>query len=365
MGVQKGNWKMNILKKIKKNWLTFWMISALLTFSLVGAYVAYSAYMGNSELKRLVSTKSISDVVFSSNVMKSPAAAKNIHATVTSDEYEYPVTVCNFEQMSPANYAKEQIVYNLTAELVKLVGDEYKPVTEVILREDGVTPKVFSIKKTGDNNTVVSKTEFNLNSSENGFKIVYKDEILPGTSSVTDTFTIVFDREELSKENSEYFIKITATPVNNTAVSGTISEIGAWVSVCKGKDYSAGWKGSLIETDNKDYDAYNMQVYGSGAGTIEIRWDSRFFSISDMFLLDELNKYENESGIEVKGENAVLDYKENWKKVILKVDSYTQNKYDIQFFKTQEHTFTEADPVSNYIEAGEYKEKIQQETENV
>lgn len=356
---------MNILKKIKKHWLTFWMISALLTFSLVGAYVAYSAYMGNSELKRLVSTKSISDVVFSSNVMKSPPAAKNIHVTVTSDEYEYPVTVCNFEQMSPANYAKEQIVYTLTAELVKLVGDEYIPVTEVLLREDGITPKIFKIKKTGDNNTSVSGTLYDLNNLENGFKMVYEDEILPGTSSVTDTFTIVFDREELSKVSSEYFIKITATPVKNTAVSGTISEIGAWVSVSKGKDYSAGWKGSLIETDNEDYDAYNMQVYGSGAGTIEIRWNSSYFSISDMFLMDESNKFENKSGTEVTGQDAVLDYKDNWKKVILKVDSYTQNKYDIQFFKTQEHTFTEADPVSKYIEAGDYKEEIQQETEGV
>lgn len=351
---------MKILKRIRKHWITYWMISAFLLFFLVGAYGVYSAYMGNSELKRMVSTKSVTDIVFSSNVMKAPPAAKNLHANDTSREYEYPVTVCNFEQMSPANYAKEQIMYNLTAELVRYDGTSYMPVTEELLREDGVTKKVFQIKKTGDDNTSVSETIYDLNSSTNSFKAIYTNEILPGTSSMTDTFTLVFDREELNQENSEYFIQITATPAENTAISGTVSEIRAWISASKGKDYGAGWTGSLIETDHEDYDAYNMQVYGSGTGTIEIRWNSSYFTISDIFLMDDSNKFEDDNGNDLTGDAAILDDSvQGWKKVILRVNSYEQNKYDIQFFKVQAHTYTADDPVSNYIDAGGYKETAQ------
>ena len=39
------------------------------------------------------------------------------------------------------------------------------------------------------------------------------------------------------------------------------------------------------------------------------------------------------------------------------IDCLKENKYDIQFFKKQSHTFSASDPVSAYIKEGEYKEK--------
>ncbi len=332
------------------------MITAVLIFSVFSGIYIYSAYMGNSNMKRSISTRSISDIVFSSNVMKAPAQARNLHESNSADEYEYPVTVCNFEQMSPATHAKETINYKLTAELVKYNGTDYVPVTSTVYREDGTTPKVFKIRQTADDNTALSgTTEYDLNSGT--FKVIYENQSLSDLISATDTFTLVFDREEMKKDSTDYFIQITAEPTNTTAVSGTITRLQAQISVSKGKDYGSRWRAVLTEPDDADYDAYNVQVSGSGAGTIEIMWKTEYFNISDMFLMDTANTFKDSTGAAVTGDDAIITAGE-WSKVILEVDSYTkENKYDIQFFKNQSHTFSASDPVSAYIKEGEYKEK--------
>jgi len=256
---------MKIIQQIHKHWITFWMVTAIMSFIAIGSFWGYSAYMGNSDMKRTISTKSISDIVFSSNIMKAPAQPKNLHESVSSDEYKYPVTVCNFEQMSPATHAKEKIYYDLTARLVKYDGNNYIPVTEKLYRQDDETLKIFQIQKTGDNNAAESGTIKNLNGGglhENEFSAEFKNESLPEDGSYTDTFTLIFDREEMTKDQTDYYIEVTATPAANTVVSGTVREIKAWVSVSKGKDYGSKWEAVLIETDNRDYDAYNMQVTG-------------------------------------------------------------------------------------------------------
>ncbi|WP_303799878.1 hypothetical protein [Ruminococcus flavefaciens] len=287
--------------------------------------------------------------------MKAPAQARNLHESNSAAEYEYPVTVCNFEQMSPATHAKEIINYELTAELVRYDGTAYVPVTSTVYREDGTTPKVFKIRQTADNNTLLSGAEYDLNSGT--FQAIYENQTLPDSISATDTFTLVFDREEMKKDSTDYFIQITATPTNTTAVSGTITRLQAQISVSKGKDYGSRWRAVLTEPDDADYDAYNVQVSGSGAGTIEIMWKTEYFNISDMFLMDTANTFRDSTGAAVTGDSAIITVGE-WSKVILEVDSYTkENKYDIQFFKKQSHTFSASDPVSAYIKEGEYKEK--------
>ncbi|SDB40199.1 hypothetical protein SAMN02910317_01997 [Ruminococcaceae bacterium FB2012] len=347
---------MNISKRLKKFGVTYWMIAAILLFLLIATIGVYAAYTGDSDLKRTVSTKSSSTVVFSSNVMKSPASEKNIHHDSATSEYDYYVTVCNFDQMSPASHAKQQISYDLTAELGTYDGTTFVPLTEEILRNDGVTKKVFKILKVGDNNSEMIGSENDLNSSTNHFRCIYENETLPATTSFTDKFKLIFDREEFLNDNPEYYICVTATPSNSSAVTGTVIELKAYISASKSQNYDANWSGSLIEIDNSDYDAYNMQVTGSGKGVLEIKWNSQYFSISDMFLMDSANEFVDESNVAVTGNSAILnDSTANWKKIRLKVDSYNkQNKYNIQFFKEQEHTFTSSDKVSNYIKSGTY-----------
>lgn len=346
------------MKHFKKNWITLWMIVALLVFLSLGVYVVRAAYLGNSEVKRVVSTKAVSDVVFSSNVMKAPAAPKNLHGDDDTSNFTYPITVCNFDQLSPINHAKENITYTLTARLVRYNGTTYEPVTEVLMNSDETpSPKVFKIQQTGDNNVASTGTDYNLNQLENGTSkvISFTGQTLPGTAPMTDTFTVTFDKEELAREDSEYFIQITATPDENTSVTGTISEISSWVGVSKGKIYGADWSGSIIEGSG-DYDAFNMQLTGSGKGTVEIRWDSTYFTVTDMFLFDSSNQFVNESGTAVTGNSAILNCSKGatWRKLILSVDSYTKtNRYEIQFFKTDTKLPSGA-AASSYIESGDY-----------
>ncbi len=320
-------------KKTRKemSWITSWLLIAMFMtgFSVL---IVRSAYLGYSEVKRVVSTREVSHVVFSSNVMKAPEAAKNIYVASDGEDYEVAITVCNFEQMFMADYAKEQIIYDLTAELVQFDGTGYVSVGETLYREDGKTIKMFGIRQTGDNNQSVTNNTQNINGVSS---ISFNGQKLPGGGAMTDTFMLVFDGEEAQKEISEYFIRVTATPKNSNEVNGTVQEIGAVIGVSKGKTYAASWKGIVTETDESDYDAYNLQVTGSGSGIIDISWNSNYFAISDMFLMDTENHFVAANGTELEGNAAILSGGTGWSKVRLKVDSANQDNYEIQFFKTQ------------------------------
>ena len=353
-------------KRKKLGWITTWLIVAMVMAG-VSALIVRAAYLGYSEVKRVVSTREVSNVVFSSNVMKAPEATKNIYVANEGADYEIPITVCNFEQMFMADYAKERIKYTLTAELVWFDGTNYVPVTEKLKRADGSTDKVFGIRQTGDNNQAVNNDTENINGSiktidaKKVSQLSFTGQTIPGGSAMTDTFTLVFDGEEIQKEVAEYFIRITAIPTNKSEVNGTLQEIGAVIGVSKGKIYAASWKGSMTETDQADYDAYNMQVTGSGRGIIEISWNNSYFTISDMFLMDEANCFVTANGTEIAGDAAILSGGAGWSKVRLKVNAENQSNYEIQFFKTQGDAYKsdseyQQNGISALIKAGNYKE---------
>ena len=58
----------NIYKRIIKYPITVWMIVSML--ALTSVYVAYAAYNGTADVKRVVSTQATSTTVFSSNYLK-------------------------------------------------------------------------------------------------------------------------------------------------------------------------------------------------------------------------------------------------------------------------------------------------------
>lgn len=331
------------------------MIIAAFALSFI---IAFGAYNGTTEVKRVVSTKAMTDIVFSSNAMENPAAEKNLHAN-EGVEYSYPVTVCNFAQMTPSAYANETVSYALTVELVTKNNNTYEKITTPATKPNGDNTEnmVFTVQKIKDDNIQMSgEPAHNLNTGS--FEYTYADESLASGASNTDAFLVTFDSYETTKETPQYYIHITATPTESTALQGRVTEISCYLSVSKSIVYPSGWSGTLAETDNADYDAYNMIVSGSGSGTIVVRWNSTKFEISDVFINDTNNKFvssQEADRTELTGIGAILDDDEpDWKKIILEVDSINKNRYEIQFFKSTPYTYDITDPVSDYIKCNDY-----------
>lgn len=343
-----GSWA----KRIRKHWITMWLVTAVLFLAIL---TVSASYIGNKEVKRVVSTRSVTDAVFSSNVMVAPDGTKSLYSDNTTKHYTYPVTVCNFAQMTPAIHAMEEINYKLTATLMKYSKSGVPEIVKSVPVGDSGN-LTFSIQKIVDNNSTLTADP--IYSLSDKFTYTYENESLDRTISCTDTFLLTFDRSLMEKENAQYCIYIKAIPLNTNAVSGTVTEIGCYVDVSKGMIYDTGWSGELAETDDKDYDAYNLIVSGSGAGTIEVTFDSSRFSISEVFLNDSENTFLDMSNNKVTGENALIDDADaNWKKLILEVNSIDQNRYEIQFFKKDSAVYNSASEVNNYIKCRNYKPK--------
>ena len=100
-----------------------------------------------------------------------------------------------------------------------------------------------------------------------------------------------------------------------------------------------------------DYDFYNYIISGSGAGTVDILWDSDKFEINKFFFTSELSGVTFVGGLETISEgNAEYPSYTGWQKVTINVNSLTKNRYELQLYKTQAGTsYTGKNAATNYI----------------
>ncbi len=316
-----------VLNYLKKQWITVWLV---VVTALLAIGVIYAAYLGNTEVKRVVSTASISNIFFSSNMLdaSTDGVVKIMKSSDTTKDYQCLVSIFNYDEMMPTNFAKEDISYNLTAELVQI--DEYgnfNTVTSVVKTTDDSANKVFTIQKVKDNNTSVSDSTYDLNADS--FSKVYTGETLTGGAAHANTYRLTIDKEEVEKDSPNFYIHIVATPTTDN-VSGTVLTQSGYVSVAKGTVYNSGWSGALSErSTTKNYDAYNMIVSGSGTGTIDIKWDNTKFEINEVFL--EKYAYDSTTGTGI--DSGGITTSGSTSKITLHVDSVVLNRYEIQFYK--------------------------------
>lgn len=341
----------NIYKKIKKYPVTIWMVASLLAFSAV--YVAYAAYNGTADVKRVVSTQETSTTVFSSNYMDVFSATnpvvKNLR-TVNEGNFVCTITICNYDQLDPTSPARGRIDYSFTAELVTYNTEtgEYVPVSEVLVN-DGIA-ETFYVQKTMDENLPVDTDAQHSINSDGAFSYTYSSESLAGGVSSKDTFDICFDAAEVAKDMPDVYIRVTAIPTaGSIQLNSGISTLSSIISVSQGRSVETGWHGSLQEERDKDYDGYNLIVEGSGAGTIDICWDDTKFAMNPAFVM-----LYGSSGEKILSDAVDAD-QTGWKKRTLTVNSMKDNRYVIQFFKKNANvSYTGSDFASKYIKCNNY-----------
>lgn len=332
-----------VFNKIIKYPITVWMLVSL--FVLGALVIVRAAYNGTAEVKRVVSTQASSSTVFSSNYMESGGLiVKNLRTTAEGN-FICNVTVCNYDQLDPANPAHFLITYNFVAELLEYnrTTDEYQKVSSIQM--NGETAKIFYVqKKMNDNETISTDEQHNLNTDS--FEYTYENETLPGSTSSKDTFDICFDGSEVEKDIADLFIRVTAIPTEESAqLNSGVPTISCIINISKGRTVETGWHGSLDESNTLNYDGYNLVVEGSGKGTIDILWDNNEFSINPAFL--EINSSKITGPVDAATAG--------WKKVTLTVNSTEKNRYVVQFYKKKTNTnYTGNNFPSKYIKCEHY-----------
>ncbi len=340
---------MKTCKRIIQYPITVWMIVSVLALSAV--YISFAAYNGTANVKRVVSTQPTSSTFFSSNYMEvyssSNIAVKNLRTT-NEGNFICSVTVCNYDQLDPTSPARAQIDYSFLAELVRYdsVSGEYVVVSEVQNKDNGTAKSFWVQKKVNDNQPITSDTQHSINSA-GSFSYLYSSESLAGGNPYRDSFDICFDASEVAKDVPELYIRVTATPTEESVqMNSGISILSSVISIAQGRIVQTGWHGNLQESSLTDYDGYNLTIEGSGAGKIDILWDSNKFTMNPAFV----TLY---SGTILSSESDVAG-REGWKKRTLTVNSINSNRYVVQFYKKVSGTYTGTEFPSKYIKCENY-----------
>ena len=336
-------------KKIKLSWISIWLIAAA---SVLLVLVVYAAYTGVSSVKRVVSTKAGTGMLFSSNYMTAETMYTNERGDyndycdlqghpIEGLDPQYTLNVCNFAQGNKSSwYTFGNINYRLTAQLVK---NEKDPSTDQYMP---LTPAEFSGKRYGiglKDGTITYFTDpiqvINLPSASGTYSLSKNDINM-------DEFTIVMDKSDLLNETPTILLKITATPVMDN--NGDLSPIYGYVGVCKRAVTGSTWMGEIIDEYHNDtaaeggadavsaydYDAYNYVISGNGKGKFYFAWDSTKVDPNKFFLQDNSSIITGPSNVSSWDKyTRSMSGTSGWKQIILDVDSTEKARYEVQLYK--------------------------------
>lgn len=299
---------------IKKYWLI--MLTAVLSVTLV-CFVSFAAYTNLNSVKRVVSTRGGKELAFSSNYLKAVNSTdnystKNLAIPEQSTTYDFDITVCNYPQDNPFDVNENDITYTLTLTLVDADGQKIETGSydDISVSYGTVTGKKFlSGVCTIGSQTLNGKTK-----STNTYKVTVPKTIVE--SGINIKAAAVPDYASKSYTNNENLARIfTFSEYNPNAIT---------------------WTGEFAETGTDGYDGFNYIVKGQGKGKVTIEWNSAQLEISQIFL-------------ENNNITAETDTESGWKKITFDVDSDTQNRYDIQFYKTSGGIYTDINTLNGYV----------------
>ena len=237
----------------KGKWIRQSKAAAILLLAgamLLAVYGSFAAYTNFNSVKRVVSTGTQSDTMFGSNYLSlmgindTNIPVKRISLAESNDTYTFTVQVCNYVWGDESLYNPRPITYTMTAELISMDGGS--------LPEDCTKIKMGDISFSDDGNCnlgIQMLATGDANTNE------YKIEI---PTSLKDKIKI----------------KIIAEPETSSEEAVNFQKLAAILSFA---DYEVNknWTGHFIDSQTHtpdDYDAFNYEVSGNGAGTVTVTW---------------------------------------------------------------------------------------------
>ena len=219
---------------------------------LLAIYGSFAAYTNFNSVKRVVSTGTQSDTMFGSNYLTlmnlndTSIPVKRISLAGNDSNYTFTVQVCNYVWGDESLYNPRQIYYTMTAKLISMDGGSLP----VGCKDIKMGSTSFSVDGKCDLPTQTLDTG-GANTKE------YKIEIP------------TFLKDKIK-------IKIIVTPEKSSEEAVNFQKLAAILSFA---DYEVNknWTGHFIDSqkDRKpdDYDAFNYEISGNGAGTVTVTWD--------------------------------------------------------------------------------------------
>ena len=222
-------------------------IIGVLTLAIYGSFAAYTSF---NSVKRVVSTGTQSDTMFSSNYLSQlnlddvNYPVKRISLAEKDGACTFVVQVCNYIWGDSKRYNLNDITYNVTAQLYAMDGGKLP---------DGIT------------NIKMNETPFD----ENGTCTLKNQKLETGSAKkIGYQFVIPVDLKDKVK------IQVVAEPSEESRESVNRQKLAAVFSFA---DYEAvkSWTGQFLDSKEKDpdkYDAFNYEISGNGAGTVTMTW---------------------------------------------------------------------------------------------
>lgn len=255
-----------------------YILLCVLVAILAGVGVSYAAYTSVASIRRVITTKKVTDLLyFSSNHMiaypiedDSKITTKVISFSDT-DFTKINITVCNYPQTSSNRVCKKDIVYSFSATLLDTDG---KPLTEGTNKD---LVSFFSVEKNGDGN-------YKSFSITNG-QATFQGQTLPAKVRTQDVFSIYLPKEYLEQVT----ILVKAVPEDAASSEATKQNaLGRVLAPMTSVNQSSYWTGSftddLAQTDSKSLYGFNYVVSGAGEGYITITWNAEYLKLSSNFL---------------------------------------------------------------------------------
>ena len=354
----------DVLRKLKKHWITVWLVVVSV---ILGTFVAYAIYTEVSTVKRVVTTISAPKELFSSNCMYADLYERRIPAT------EFNVTVNNFDLNAPEIPNQSEIQYTLTARLEVKHNGTIKTFHQLAQDLGGVDTAAYQaivkraeedaqyyIGKSQDNNSegIISQPTMYQFQSDNDFQVVFGDspdyETLPAGDISTDKFKVEIPSDDFTKTEPEFYVYVQAVPTDQGLTQLIRTRLYGSLNVVA----TAAWSGTLADknTATTDYDFYNYVISGSGSGKLDIMWKDDMFEIDGFFFNSSLSGVTFDDSCIVEGHVQPSTVSEGtysgWKKVTILVDSAQgKSQYELKLYKKKANTsYTGDNNAANYID---------------
>lgn len=224
-------------------------VIGVLALAIYGSFAAYTSF---NSVKRVVSTGTQSDTMFSSNYLSQlnlddvNYPVKRISLAEKEGTCTFTIQICNYVWGDSKRYNLNDITYKVTAQLYAMDGGK-------------LPENITSIK--------MNDTSF----GENGTCTLENQKLETGSAKKKGyQFVIPADLKDKVK------IQVVAEPLNESKESVNRQKLAAVFSFA---DYEAvkSWTGQFLDSQANgrtpdDYDAFNYEISGNGAGTVTMTW---------------------------------------------------------------------------------------------
>lgn len=321
---------------MKKHWITIWLFAMCILMTAVIAFASYGE--SDTMLKRVVAPSADSGGLFSSNYLGLGEATDNqkpVYRPSNADNnYNYVLSLRNYNQTDPGTVYEGTIKYKLTATLVHSDSsatpyDYSKEADKVVI--DAMKKKQSITVKLDDQHIITfgwddeSETVFDLTQT-------ISDLTLSDTSSAlgSDNWVVNYNGIPL---DSDFCIMFEADPLDNNSDLYVLNGV---ISLASNPEVRTdGWTCKLsddLSTYGYDaYDAFNYMITGTGNKILKFSYDASKVKVNPSFCSFTAEATESDHST-----------KAGWKTIKIEAkpdaedddeDKTTAMRYDIQVYK--------------------------------